>query len=121
MSDANLKALTATILDRCDQLGRLSDEALPRLTRTFLGPATAAVHRRVGEWMAAAGMSVRVDGIGNVIGRYEGASPGAPALLIGSHLDTVPDAGKFDGVLGVMLGLAAVEALGRQRLPIAIE
>jgi allantoate deiminase len=119
--DANLKLITSAVLDRCGELGRLSDDALPRLTRTFLGRATAAVHRRVTEWMTAAGMRVRVDGIGNIVGRYESASPGAAALLIGSHLDTVPDAGKFDGVLGVMLGIALVEALAGRRLPAAIE
>ena len=58
---------------------------------------------------------------GNLIGRYEGASSALPVLMIGSHLDTVPDAGKYDGVLGVVLGIAAVEALGGRRLPFGID
>jgi allantoate deiminase len=121
MDDPRYKQLTAAVLDRCDRLARYSEADPPRLTRTFLSPPMRGVHREVGAWMAAAGMSVRVDGIGNIVGRYEGAMAGAPALLIGSHLDTVPDAGKFDGVLGVMLGIAATEALGGRRLPVAIE
>jgi allantoate deiminase len=121
MTMDGLKPLAAAALERCDRLARLSEHPLPRLTRTFLSPPMREVHRLLREWMTAAGMSVRVDGIGNVIGRYEGAVPGAPALLIGSHLDTVPDAGRFDGVLGVMLGIAAVEAMAGRRLPFAIE
>jgi allantoate deiminase len=73
--------------------------------------------------MREAGMTVRVDPIGNLIGRYEGLAPHAPALLIGSHIDTVADGGRYDGALGVMVGIECVEALMRQgrRLPFAIE
>ena len=68
-------------------------------------------------------MTARIDAVGNVIGRYEARPPGAPALLIGSHIDTVTDAGKYDGALGVLAGIAAVEALHRagERLPVAVE
>ena len=62
--------------------------------------------------MNAAGMDVRLDAAGNLIGHYEGSDPELPVHVIGSHLDTVPDAGKYDGILGVMLGIAAVQALG---------
>ena len=73
--------------------------------------------------MRAAGMSVRRDNIGNVIGRYEGADASAKALILGSHLDTVRDAGKFDGPLGILVALACVEELHRSgtRLPFAVE
>jgi hydantoinase/carbamoylase family amidase len=73
--------------------------------------------------MEAASMTTHLDPIGNVVGRYEGSEPGAPALLIGSHLDTVCDAGRFDGVLGVVCGIAAVERLAAAgvRLPFAVE
>jgi allantoate deiminase len=73
--------------------------------------------------MREAGMDARLDGIGNVVGRYEGARPGLPALILGSHLDTVRDAGKYDGMLGVVAAIECVHtlhALGR-RLPFAIE
>lgn len=111
--------LARRVLRRCAVLARLSEEP-GRLTRTFLSPPVREVHRRVGRWMAAAGMQVRVDAAGNLIGRYPAAREPAPALLIGSHLDTVPGAGAYDGVLGVMVGIA-VEALGGQKLPFAVE
>ncbi|KAB7741746.1 allantoate amidohydrolase [Parvibaculum sedimenti] len=93
------------------------------LTRRFLTPAHAAALESLTQWMTAAGMTVHLDPVGNVVGRYEGATPGAPALMIGSHVDTVRDAGCYDGTLGVMLGLSCVEALAAQgrRLPFAIE
>lgn len=72
-------------------------------------------------WMQAAGMNVRVDAIGNVRGVYAGPSESRRRLLIGSHLDTVPNAGAYDGVLGVILGIALVERLQGKRLPFAIE
>jgi allantoate deiminase len=71
--------------------------------------------------MHAAGMQVRRDAIGNLIGHYPGAEARASIFLIGSHVDSVPNAGKYDGVLGVMLGIAAVEALEGRRLPFAVE
>ena len=73
--------------------------------------------------MGAAGMSARIDAIGNVVGRYEGVSPDAPALLTGSHIDTVRDAGAYDGNLGVALPIACVADLNRRgkRLAFAIE
>lgn len=93
------------------------------LTRTFLTPQ----HRQAADlaigWMEAAGMSARLDSIGNVVGRYEGDALGRPALLLGSHLDTVRDAGRYDGMLGVLTAIACVGALHREgtRLPFAIE
>src|ERR1051325_4623915 len=98
------------IIDRCRSLAELSEEP-GRITRTFLSPPVREVHRMIGAWMQDAGMAVRVDDIGNLVGSYEAEHPGASTLLIGSHIDTVPDAGAFDGVLGVMIGLALVEAL----------
>ncbi len=77
----------------------------------------------VSGWMEHAGMAVHLDPIGNLLGRYEGAEPGAPALLIGSHIDSVHDAGRYDGPLGVMLGIETVQALHNagRRLPFAVE
>jgi allantoate deiminase len=74
-------------------------------------------------WMTAAGMGVRLDPLGNLLGRYEGTHPNAPALLIGSHIDTVRNGGRYDGALGVMLGIETVEALSNagRRMPFAIE
>jgi len=107
--------LGAEAVRRCDELGTLSEEA-GRLTRTFLSPPVREVQRRVRVWMEAAGMSVRLDAAGNVIGRY--APPGAtgPAFLMGSHVDTVRDAGRYDGILGVTLAIAAVDGVRRRGL-----
>ena len=108
------------IIARCREIAACTDVA-GEITRTFLSPATHDVHALLRGWMEQAGMATRVDAVGNVRGLYEGLTPDAPRLLIGSHVDTVPNAGAFDGVLGVALGLALVEELGGRRLPFAIE
>jgi allantoate deiminase len=98
-------------------------ERSDQLVRRYLTPAHAAALSTLRDWMAGAGMSVRCDGAANLIGRYEARAPGAPALVIGSHIDTVRNGGRYDGALGVMLGLDCVEALADagRRLPFAIE
>ena len=111
-----------TVMERCDILAGCSEEP-HRLTRRFATPAMRQAQEQVASWMRAAGMTARRDNIGNLIGRYEAARPGAPALLLGSHLDTVRDAGKYDGPLGVLVALAAIQRLHDQgqRLPYALE
>lgn len=114
----------ARAVDRCDELGLppFSDSA-DGLTRTYLSPAYYFAQDRLALWMAEAGMAVRRDPAMNLIGRYEGHDPDAPALLIGSHLDSVRNAGRYDGPLGIMLGIEVVAALTAQnvQLPFAIE
>ena len=66
---------------------------------------------RLSEWMIDAGLSLRIDAAGNLIGRLEGSDPSLPALVTGSHLDTVPTGGRYDGTLGVLAGLEVVRAL----------
>jgi allantoate deiminase len=110
------------IMQRCDALARHSELA-GGLTRVFLSPQNRDVNELVLGWMREAGMQARLDAIGNVAGRYEGEKPGLPALLLGSHLDTVRDAGKYDGMLGVITGIECVHALHaeKRRLPCAVE
>ncbi|KAA5606361.1 allantoate amidohydrolase [Roseospira marina] len=110
------------LLARCDALAALS-ETEGALTRTYLSPQHAEANALVGGWMAEAGMTVRVDALGNLIGRRDGTTPGAPAVMIGSHLDTVRDAGRYDGMLGVLTGIEVVEALAEagRTLPFAVE
>lgn len=105
-----------------DELARITDEP-GRLTRTFLSPAMRRANACVGAWMRATGLAVREDSVGNLIGRLEGSRPGSKTLLLGSHLDTVRAAGRFDGALGVLLPLIALDALRRQGrvLPYAVE
>ncbi|MFD1627154.1 allantoate amidohydrolase [Azospirillum griseum] len=111
-----------SLLERSDALAAISADG-GRLSRHYLTPEHRRANDQVAAWMVEAGMAVREDALGNIIGRYEGDAPGLPALLIGSHLDTVRDAGKYDGMLGVLSGIAVVadlHARGR-RLPFAIE
>lgn len=107
-----------------DQLGRISDDPA-HLTRTFLSPAMYRANACVAEWMREAGFDVREDGIGNLIGRIEAATTTRrpKTLLLGSHLDTVRNAGRFDGALGVLLPIAALRDLRRRgiALPFAVE
>ena len=106
------------VIARCRHLAQFSEEP-GQTKRTFLSPAMRDCMQAVQGWMEAAGMTVKTDAAGNLRGRYPGTS--STTLMIGSHLDTVPNSGAFDGVLGVMLGLALVESLNGERLPFAIE
>src|SRR5512145_3154021 len=112
----------ARIMERCDALARHSE--LPGgLTRVFLSPEARAASDKVLGWMRQAGMEARLDDIGNAAGRYEGERPGSPCLMLGSHLDTVRDAGKYDGMLGVVAAIECVASLHARgkRLPFAVE
>ena len=110
------------ITTRLNELACCTDDA-PRLTRTFLSPAMRRAHDLVAGWMRDAGLGVRIDAIGNVIGRLEGSAPlsSHQTLLLGSHLDTVRDAGRFDGALGVILAIECAAALHKRALPFALE
>lgn len=110
------------VMQRIKTLANISDEP-GKLTRLFATPAMCRANKLVAQWMHEAGMETHVDAIGNLIGHYAVAKSGAKTLLLGSHLDTVRDAGKFDGALGVLLAIACVERLHRRnfRLPFAIE
>lgn len=99
-----------------------SDQA-DGLFRPYLGPAHRATLGRLAGWMDEAGMSVETDAVGTIIGHYAGTTPDAPVLLIGSHVDSVRDGGRYDGILGVTLGIEAVAHFHRhnRRFPFALE
>src|SRR5260221_9092353 len=123
MPSAVLAALDAQrVWDHCDALGRLSEQE-GGLTRVFLSPQQREANALVLAWMREAGMNAHVDAMGNCVGRYEGARSGLPCLMLGSHLDTVRDAGRYDGMLGVLSAIECVAALNATatRLPFAIE
>lgn len=121
MSDPFLQLNGAQLMARLDALAKVS-ETPDALTRLYLTPAHAQGIALVGRWMREAGMTTRVDGTGSLRGTYKAALPDAPILVLGSHIDTVCNAGKFDGNLGVLTAIAVVDALHRQNkhLPFSI-
>ena len=108
------------IIARCREVAAHT-EVPGEITRRFLTPPMHAVHALMRQWMEAAGMAVHVDAIGNLRGLLPSPVPNAPRLIIGSHLDTVPNAGAFDGILGVILGISVVEESRGRHLPFSIE
>jgi allantoate deiminase len=115
-----MKDTATTVMERCELLGNISEEP-GLLVRPYGSQAMNEANNIVSGWMRGARMAVRRDGIGNLIGRYEGT--GDRTLILGSHLDTVRDAGRYDGILGVMVALACVQQLHNrsERLPYAVE
>ena len=109
-----------TVMQRCDTLAGISEEP-DCITRPYGSKAMREVNELVADWMRDAGMEVRIDAIGNLIGRYPGQTD--RTMIVGSHLDTVRDAGRYDGILGVLAALASVERLHEdaERLPFSVE
>ena len=118
----NMLRLGDVIVDRIERLAAISEEP-GKLTRLYLGPAHKEAAHLVGQWMRDAGMEVRTDAVGTVVGDYAGTSVDAPVLILGSHIDTVRDAGRYDGSLGVLTAITAVEKLhaAGKRMPFAIQ
>ena len=115
-----MKDTATTVMERCDLLANISEEP-GLIVRPYGSQAMREANDIVSGWMRMAGMITRRDEIGNLIGRYEGI--GEKTLILGSHLDTVRDAGKYDGILGVMVALACVQQLHNRgdRLPFSVE
>ena len=113
-------AAAQRVIDRCRKLAAFS-EYPGRTTRTFLSPPMHDCHWEIASWCAPLGAEVRIDAAGNIRALYPAARANAPRLVVGSHLDTVPNAGAFDGVLGVVIGVALLDALHGKHLPFGIE
>jgi allantoate deiminase len=96
------------VITRCDELVTFTEEP-GQIIRPYGTPALAAARAKVAHWMREAGMDIRVDAIGNLRGRAKGSDPTAPALLLGSHLDSVRDAGRYDGPLGILVAIEVVD------------
>ncbi|KTS05632.1 allantoate amidohydrolase [Microbacterium testaceum] len=108
-----IAAAARRVMGRCEELARVSSMT-DGIERVYLSPEHARVNRLAAEWMRELGMSTRQDAAGNQVGRLAPAGDrDAPALLMGSHLDTVPDAGRFDGIVGVLMALEVVRLLRR--------
>ena len=106
------------VMARADALAAIS-ETPDALTRVYLSAQHLQANQLVGQWMSQAGMTVWQDSVGNICGRYEGAQEGAQAVLLGSHLDTVRNAGRYDGMLGVLTAIEVVDSLHQQGLHLA--
>lgn len=110
LSPDAVAAAARRVMARCGELARVS--ATPgAIERVYLSPEHARVNRLAAEWMREVGMTTRQDAAGNQTARLAASDPGAPAILLGSHLDTVPDAGAFDGIVGVLMALEVVRLL----------
>jgi len=116
------EALAHEVIARCQTLARFSEDS-GSIRRTFLSPPMRDCHREIAGWLAPLGATSRVDAVGNLRIVYPAAEVEGPVprLLIGSHLDTVPNAGPYDGVLGVVLAVALLSACNGRKLPFAIE
>jgi allantoate deiminase len=104
---------------RCDELAAYTEEA-GRITRSYGTPALTAAREVIARWMRDAGLDVRIDAVGNVRGRLQGSHLTAPALLLGSHFDSVRDAGRYDGPLGILVALEAVDHLRHRPHPVPL-
>ena len=108
------------ILARINELASVSDDP-DNITRTFGTAAFIKGSSTIAAWMQQAGLQTHTDNIGNVRGRLTASRPEAPTLVIASHMDTVVNAGRFDGPLGILLGLDILEHLDKKNLPFHIE
>jgi allantoate deiminase len=121
VASARGRADAALVVGWCDQLAGITAEP-GRITRVYLSPEHARVNAVVAEWMQDAGLRTWQDAAGNLHGRVDGRTPDAPTLLLGSHLDTVVDAGRYDGIVGVLMAIRTVARLTTDGpLPLALE
>ena len=119
-TNSNFSNLAKEVIARCRRLASFSED-VGGTRRTFLSAPMHDCHREITRWLEAAGAEVSVDAAGNLRGFYPAEGSKAPRLVLGSHLDTVPNAGAYDGVLGVVIAVALLEALAGRRLPYGIE
>jgi ureidoglycolate amidohydrolase len=101
------------LVSEIEALGSISDAEPPAVTRIIFTPTDLKARAWLKRLCEAAGLVVREDGIGNTFARWAGSDPAAPAVGTGSHIDAIPNAGKYDGVVGVLGGLEAIRALKR--------
>ncbi len=128
LDPAAVDAAARRVMARCDELAEVSSAAR-RIERVYLSREHAAANRLAAGWMREAGLEAAQDAAGNLVGRTVvgpralAADPDAPALLLGSHLDTVPDAGRYDGIVGVLVAIEVARLLRPrlESLPFALE
>jgi allantoate deiminase len=112
--------LAEEVIARCRELAGFSEDS-DGTRRTFLSAPMHDVHRELASWLESVGATVQIDAAGNLRALYPAEQAPARRLVIGSHLDTIPNAGSYDGVLGVVLAVALLQALEGRRLPFAVD
>ncbi len=120
MNDLTLPERARRAIAECRRIATMSEEP-GRTTRRFLTPPVREVHAHLRSRMESLGMTVQTDAAGNLRGLWQPPGPGGKRLILGSHIDTVPNAGAFDGVLGVTLALEWLALAQELKLPLAIE
>ncbi|OZY83690.1 allantoate amidohydrolase [Cellvibrio mixtus] len=122
MNEINTEALAEKVMHWCDQLAAISSHP-ENISRFYLTPEHKRCNELVAQWMQDAGMETWVDAAGNLCGRYDGKNPCAKTLILASHLDSIPNAGAYDGILGVLVAIAVVEQFYQNdiTLPYAID
>ncbi len=124
IEDDHILAVVDQIVERCDSLASFSD-CDKGLTRLFCSESMKKAHGRLGEWFRAIDMDSRLDAVGNLIGTRSSSQitseANRPVFMIGSHLDTVINAGRFDGALGVMLGMGVAELLHKAKIDLKFD
>lgn len=122
MNEINTETLANKVMHWCDQLAAISSHP-ENISRFYLTPEHKRCNELVAQWMQDAGMETWVDAAGNLCGRYDGKNPCAKTLILASHLDSIPNAGAYDGILGVLVAIAVVEQFYQNdiTLPYAIE
>src|SRR5699024_9037038 len=104
------------LYQRIKELAKIGGKEINGMNRFALTDSDRQAQLLVSKWMEDAGMEVRHDNFGNLIGRKEGNKPDLPPIMIGSHIDTVPNGGRFDGVIGVLGGIEVVQILNEKRV-----
>jgi N-carbamoyl-L-amino-acid hydrolase len=99
------------LLSEVEALASLSEAEAPAVTRVVFTPVDLQARAWIGALCKEAGLTLRHDAVGNTFARWQGQDPAAPAVATGSHIDAIPNAGKYDGVVGVLGGLEAIRAL----------
>ncbi|GLT99470.1 hypothetical protein SLE2022_169070 [Rubroshorea leprosula] len=102
-----------TLQKQIDELSTFSDAPAPAVTRVLYTDKDVLARRHIKNLMGLAGLSVREDAVGNIFGRWDGYEPDLPAVATGSHIDAIPYSGKYDGVVGVLGAIEAINVLKR--------
>lgn len=112
-TSSSLSVDTESLQNQIDELATFSDTPAPSVTRILYTEKDVLARRYIKNLMGISGLSVREDAVGNIFGRWDGYEPNLPAVATGSHIDAIPYSGKYDGVVGVLGAIEAINSLKR--------